>query len=188
MTVQLQTLACPDCGAVLKRRVSECEYCGAGFFFSEESDPGHIGSPSLLPLALSFSAGHGHGFNNMITAGATVTLSICPPRRVLLERLAIASPRVRDYFEVNGVYCGGEKLLDGFGSFSGEAFHPHYEIHPRLRPLICERGMDVSLRVTNVTAAAMKFNAELYARVVPWQVNLRDGVLTTEEPKPESPF
>ena len=188
MTVQLQTLSCPDCGAVLKKRTAECEYCGAGFFFSEETGEQGHGLPSLLPLALSFSASRSsyNDDGNFISAGSTVSMMIKPAKRVVIDRLAIASSCVRDSFVVNDLRCGIEPLLDGRGSFSAEAFHPAYDIHPRLRPMLCDVGMDVSLSVTNITGAARRFNAELYCRVVPWTVSLRDGVLTTEEPKGES--
>lgn len=104
-----------------------------------------------------------YGFDSATTiaAAATATLSTAPQKRHIPTRLTI-SQNLMDSFALSDIRIGVEPVLATVGNLSMAVFAQNATA-PDFRAVLAEVGNDISLVVTNITAATpTRFIATMY--------------------------
>jgi hypothetical protein len=100
-----------------------------------------------------------------IAAGVTVSISTTPQKRHIPKRIALTEA-VANNFILSDLRVGVEPVLATTGNISLAIFVQN-STSPPFRAVLCEVGMDVTVVVTNVDAAAHRFTATVIGTYVP---------------------
>lgn len=92
-------------------------------------------------------------------AGSTVTLSTSPQKRNVPTRLVV-SQTVANSFVLSDIRVGVEPVLATTQALSMAIFVQD-STAPNFRAVVAEVGMDVSVTVTNITGATVRFTATI---------------------------
>lgn len=91
----------------------------------------------------------------LILAGATATITVSPQKRNIPEKMFLTAA-VATAFLINDIRVGVDPVLATTGSISAAIFIQD-STSAVFRAVICEVGMDFSVTVENISAAAARF-------------------------------
>jgi hypothetical protein len=101
----------------------------------------------------------------LIAAGVSATITTAPQKRNMPSKLFL-SAGVAANFVINDIRVGVDPVLATTGAISAAVFVQDSNAPP-FRSVICEVGMDFSMTVTNISAAAARFTATVQGKYVP---------------------
>lgn len=95
------------------------------------------------------------GVTDTVAAGATVTITIRPPKDYIIAELIIPG-ELASRFVINGITVAGDPIFATEGFITAEQFRPDSPSR-RLPHVWADGGKDIVLRATNISGAASQF-------------------------------
>lgn len=101
----------------------------------------------------------------LVPAGATALVTVTPQKRHIPEKLSLTEA-MASAFLITGIFAGVEPVLATTGPISAAIFVQD-STAPAFKSVIMDVGMDFTVGVTNITAAAARFTTTVIGKPVP---------------------
>jgi hypothetical protein len=108
-----------------------------------------------------------YGFDSgavAVAAAATAVITVAPQRRHIPERLVVGAA-VAANFVIADIRIGVDPVLATTGLISAASFLPDSTVNA-FKSVVCEVGTDVTVSVTNISAAGARFIGNIHGRPV----------------------